>query len=311
MPVASGGLWAAVLGDPIGHSLSPALHTAAYEALGLDLDYRRIRTGESEAQSVIAPAVKDPRWCGFSVTMPLKACAVDFADRLGPVARQVGVINTLVPIRGQDGSTAVLGENTDVAGILGALHGADSALPEDHQMRSGGGPARAVIIGAGGTAAAAAVALHRWGACSVEVFLRRPGRAGLLREAAERIGLRVGLHPIEEAPEALQAADLVVCTLPAHAFDELAERLSGSGSRPDLQGLRLLDVAYDPWPSRLAVGAARCGAQVVSGLEMLYHQAVAQVRLFSAAARGGEDLDPVTESGVRTAMRASVGLMPT
>lgn len=328
MPVAAAGTpWAAVLGDPIVHSLSPALHGAAYRELGLPWRYERIRTPLEQAESVIAPALRDPLWRGFSVTMPLKARAAQFADRLTPLARQVGVVNTLAP--GTDASRArfIFGENTDVAGIVRALGGGGCPDGTETPDPAATPEVGAAIIGGGGTASAAAVALHQMGARTARVYLRDPSRAEGLRAAAERIGLQLDFRPLERAAAELEEIELAVCTLPARAFDEhlgpLAEQTDATTPEHQDEGplsrLRLLDVSYDPWPSRLATAATARGAAVSSGLQMLYHQAVEQVRLFtravpapgqeaSGAASSETGADWPEEPRVRAAMKRVVGL---
>jgi shikimate dehydrogenase len=243
---------AAVLGSPVAHSLSPVLHTAAYRALGLDWTYDRHECAEAALPGFVGGL--GPEWAGLSLTMPLKRAALEVADDVAPLAAAVGAANTLVlgPRR--------VAHNTDVAGIVGAL-----------------GPVagRAVVLGAGGTAQAALAALRELGVTEVEVLVRATARAGELRAAAERLGVapRIddALADPARAGAALRGADVVVSTLPAGAADGLAPPSGGT----------VLDVVYAPWPTAFAAAAAAAGARVVSGLEMLLHQAVAQVELMT------------------------------
>jgi len=133
---------AAVLGRPIAHSLSPVLHRAAYAALGLGWSYDAIDCGADDLRAVLDAR---PDWAGFSCTMPLKHAVLDVADEVSDAARQVGAGNTLIP-RAGGGWRA---ENTDVHGIVAALDGLAFA--------------RCTVLGAGGTAQAALVALARLG----------------------------------------------------------------------------------------------------------------------------------------------------
>jgi Shikimate dehydrogenase substrate binding domain len=152
---------AAVLGRPVAHSLSPLLHRAAYAALGLDdWTYDALDVGAGDLPVLLAGL--GPEWRGFSVTMPCKQAAVDVADLVEPLPRLLHAANTL--IRTDAGWRA---ENTDVSGIGMALQ-----LAGVEQVGA------AAIIGAGGTAAAAAVALASLGAQQVEVVVRDPARAG-------------------------------------------------------------------------------------------------------------------------------------
>jgi shikimate dehydrogenase len=238
---------AAILGRPVGHSLSPVLHTAAYGALGLDWAYTAIDCGEDELPGLLAGL--GPDWAGLSLTMPLKRAALAAADEVDPLAAAVGAANTLV-----------LGErrrayNTDVAGIAAALQEAGLSAPGS-----------AVVLGAGGTAQAALAALAALGLGRCVVLVRDTARAGELRATAARLGVEVELRA--GLPGPVPAADLVISTLPAGAAD---------GLRPP-PGAVVLDVVYPPWPTPFAAGA---GGAVVSGLAMLLHQAAAQVQLMT------------------------------
>jgi len=151
---------AAVLGRPVAHSLSPLLHRAAYAALGLtDWTYDALDVGAEDLPTLLAGLGEE--WRGFSVTMPCKQAAVDAADQVEPLPRLLHAANTLV--RTDAGWRA---ENTDVNGIGMALQ-----LAGVERVGS------ATIIGAGGTAVAAAVALSSLGAEHVDVVVRDPSRA--------------------------------------------------------------------------------------------------------------------------------------
>lgn len=233
---------AAVLGSPVAHSLSPVLHAAAYRALGLEgWSYGRHECTEDGLAGFVAGL--GPEWAGLSLTMPLKRVALDVADEVSPLAAATGAANTLVL-----GATR-RAENTDVAGIVAAL-----------------GPVsgRAVVLGAGGTAQAALAALRELGITDVTVLVRSIARAGELRAAAARLGVT----PVVEQGLGPVAADVVISTLPRGAADDLR-----------VDAAVVLDVVYAPWPTPFAAAAG--GARVVSGLEMLLHQAVAQVELMT------------------------------
>ncbi|MGQ0574751.1 MAG: shikimate dehydrogenase [Pseudonocardia sp.] len=242
---------AAVLGSPIAHSLSPVLHRAAYAALGLDdWSYDARECTEAELADVVDGL--GPEWAGLSLTMPLKRVALDVADEVTPLAAATGAANTLVLRTGRR-----VAHNTDVAGIVAALHGATG---------------RALVLGAGGTAQAALAALRELGIVDVTVAVRSIARAGELRDAAHRLGTRPTITAaLADADPVLPPAEIVVSTLPAGAADAL--RVGPSAT--------VLDVVYAPWPTPFAAAAAARGARVVSGLEMLLHQAVAQVELMT------------------------------
>jgi shikimate dehydrogenase len=281
-------LRAAVLGHPISHSKSPALHRAAYAHLGVEITYSAIDVSERELPAFMARVREEARrgegWCGLSVTMPLKAAMVAEVDEVRGVAGMLGVINTVAfepPATGEasaagTGSPRLVGYNTDVAGIVNALRHAGAATAPT-----------AAIVGGGGTAAAAVAALKELGAPGAEVFVRDVGRAAEARAAAAAVGLPITVLPIATAAAAVAGADVVISTLPPRAADGLAAALPEAfAGRRNLVPARgragvLLDVAYDPWPSRIAAAWQDAGGTVVPGLEMLIYQAVEQVRHFT------------------------------
>ena len=275
---------AAVLGHPISHSKSPALHCAAYAKLGVDIDYSAIDVTVERLPSFMESLRGDDAWCGLSVTMPLKSAMVKEVDEVRGAGAHLGVINTVV-FEHDAGQVRRVGYNTDVAGIVEAVRYA-GVVAAPH----------AAILGGGGTSAAAVAAAQQLGAHHVDVFVRDAGRAGDARAAAAAVGISLAVRPLTEAASAVAGTDLVISTFPPRAADSLAEELvalPGSGA-----GV-LLDVAYDPWPSRLAEVWQRHGGAVVPGLEMLMYQAAEQIRRFS-----GCDVD----AAVIDVMCDSVGL---
>ncbi|KIS27180.1 shikimate dehydrogenase [Arthrobacter sp. SPG23] len=259
-------LKAAVLGHPIGHSKSPALHRAAYARLGVDVEYSAIDVTVADLPAFMASVRDEPGWRGLSVTMPLKTAMVSEVDEVRGVAGILGVVNTVV-FEADGASVRRIGYNTDVAGIVNAVqHAGVVSAPS------------AVVLGGGGTAAAAIAALKDLGAPSADVFVRDVGRAAEARAASEGVGLSVRILPLSGAAAAMAAADVVITTLPPRGADALADELAALGTRTP--GV-LLDVAYDPWPSRIASVWQDGGGAVVPGLEMLLYQAVEQVRFFS------------------------------
>ena len=278
---------AAVLGHPVGHSLSPVLHAAAYEALGLTAHYTRRDVPVGEWDTFWAGARVAGDWGGFSVTMPLKPLAARDADRVTPLVRALGVANTLT--FEDDGRVAA--DNTDVMGIMSAVSAA-GAIP---------GTPRAVVLGGGATASAAVAALHGLGAETVDVVVRTPSRARTLEAVARAVGTEVRTVAWEYAAEALHTADVVVATLPPRGADELA--LQWRAQAPSVSGV-LLDAAYDPWPSRLASAWQDAGGAIAPGVDMLIFQAVDQVRWFTQ----GDPLAAIPhEDRVTAAMCRAVG----
>ncbi|MGI8627055.1 MAG: shikimate dehydrogenase [Geodermatophilaceae bacterium] len=252
------GVHCAVVGSPIAHSRSPVLHRAAYAALGLtEWSYAKFELQTAELPGWLAGL--DESWRGISVTMPVKAQALACAEDASELAAMLGAANTLV--RTNRGWQA---DNTDVAGLLGAL-GEARADP-------GPGAGVAAVVGAGGTGAAAVAALANLGYQQVDVVVRNPGRARALLTLAERLGLTARLHTWPG--DAALGAALVISAVPAAATGDLL------GHRWRV-GQTVLDVSYDPWPSRLVEAAAGAGALAVGGAAVLLWQAVRQVELMT------------------------------
>jgi shikimate dehydrogenase len=245
---------AAVLGRPIAHSLSPALHTAAYAALGLNWSYEAIDCGTDELAHVLAERAD---WAGFSCTMPLKRALLTIADEVAPLAAAVGAANTLLPLPGG----GWIADNTDVAGIVATVRGA-GRLPQS-----------VTVLGAGGTAQAVVGALAALEIPYCTALVRNPARTVELSAAAAALGVQVTVDVLAAEAPAL-GADLVVSTLPGAGADPLA-------AHPWTSGQTVLDVVYDPWPTALAAAARAAGAAVLSGAQMLLYQAAAQVELMT------------------------------
>lgn len=290
-----------VLGHPIAHSLSPALHRAAYAYLGeANLEYDRRDTLPDDLPAIMrgvrnpAGTEEAPYIAGLSVTMPLKTAVIQYCDELSETARVTGAVNTVYP-HGEK----VLGDNTDVIGIVNALRHAGL---EPQPLKDS-----AAIVGGGATAISALTALHQLGYSRVSVYARSLHKLGSVQEAADRLGVQLEQISLAELPQNLaeRGHHPVVSTLPARAADEWASQLSGLKGASATHRPVLLDVAYNPWPSVLASAWEANGGTVVSGLEMLLYQAVEQVLLFTDRTLSKGEL-----LGLVNAMCAAVDLAP-
>ena len=239
---------AAVLGRPIAHSLSPALHRAAYAALGLDWTYDAVDCGAEDLPALLDALGRE--WAGLSLTMPLKQAVLPLLDSVSDLARDVAAANTVLL---RDGRRH--GENTDVHGIVASL--AEAGITS---------VSRAVVLGGGATARSALAALRALGCLTPVLVVRSEPRETLA--AAARLGVTPTVS--YDLDLDLGGGDLLVSTLPAGAADRFARY---AGDVP-----ALLDVVYDPWPTALAEA---CRGVVVSGASMLLHQAAEQVRLMT------------------------------
>ena len=246
----------AVLGDPIAHSLSPALHRAGYAAVGLDWTYDAHRVAAGELSGFIRGL--DASWRGLSLTMPLKREAMGLADAVAPVARVAGAANTLLLV---DGSLHA--DNTDVPGAVAALRAAYDG-PVTH----------ATILGGGATAASTALAMVELGARSVTLLVRSPARAAETLAAIDRHPARpaVTVGSLDDDPV---VGDVVVSSIPAEAQSEdLVDRCAAVPA--------VFEVLYDPWPTPLAASAG--DRVLVTGLDLLLHQAALQFEIFTGLA---------------------------
>ncbi len=246
---------AAVLGSPIAHSLSPALHRAAYAALGLDWTYDGIEVASGGLASFFAGLTGE--WAGLSLTMPLKQEVLPLLTSASRLVDVTGAANTVVLAGGER-----VGHNTDVQGIVAALREAGVD-----------GIARAAVIGAGATAASAVVALHDLGAHDIRVVARSASRARALEPVAAAVGVTLRYATFDPLEVEDGWSQVVVSTVPSRG--EFASQADPDGSVP------LLDVVYDPWPTPLAARYLEAGAVVVGGAQMLLHQAAAQVELMT------------------------------
>ncbi len=255
-------LRSAVLGSPVAHSLSPVLHRAGYAAAGLDGWEYGLHDVDVPG---LAPFVDglDDSWRGLSLTMPLKEAALGLAREVSAVARRAGAANTLV--RRADGGWDAT--NTDVVGVERALR---PHLP--------GTPTRALVIGAGATARSCVLALAALGVTTLTVRARDTGRAADL--LAWALDLGVGIRNGSVAgidPWVSTRDDVVVSTVPPTAGEQVATTVPAGHA-----GV-FLDVVYADWPTPPARAAAAAGMTVVSGLDLLVHQAAEQFTLFTGS----------------------------
>ncbi|MGP6173079.1 shikimate dehydrogenase [Corynebacterium sp. A21] len=249
---------AAVLGFPIDHSRSPLLHNAGYRELGLgDWEYGRFECTAEQLPELVAKA--DESYAGFSVTMPAKFAALEFADEVTDRAAEIGSANTLV--RTDSGWRA---DNTDCDGIAGAL----AELLGSASLEG----AHALVLGGGGTARPALWTLAAAGVEKLTV-LNRSDKSAELAPLATIRGAQFEMADFSgDLKEIAVGADLIVSTLPAGVL---------SGMERQLAHAPIFDVSYEPWPTPLTVQAAANGHRTVGGHVMLAHQAYGQFEQFT------------------------------
>lgn len=258
-------MWAAVIGSPIAHSLSPVIHRAAWQQLGIDgWEYRRAEVTEESLPTFIGQL--DESFRGLSVTMPCKQAVMPLLDAIDPLASAVGAVNTVVPSAGM-----LAGFNTDVTGIASAIRRACS--------RSGVPvPSSALVLGARATASSALAALGELGITTTTVAARRFGGPGSVISAASRLGVsveQVMWSDVSAVASAAARADVLISTLPAGVADPIASRLAPR------EGQILLDVIYSPRDTALRTTFEKAGGVVAEGTDMLVYQGAAQVQLMT------------------------------
>jgi shikimate dehydrogenase len=240
------------MGDPVAHSLSPTIHQAAFEAMGIDW----VSVGFHVTPPRLADAMRGMRGldvAGMSVTMPHKSAVVAEMDELSSVAAKLGAVNCITNQAGR-----LVGDNTDGEGFL-------RALAEGTGMDIAG--ARCVVIGAGGAARAVILALGDVGAAEVAVVNRSADRAASAARLAGQAG-RLG------EPEDLYDADLVVQATPAGMAG-----VAGVSALPGIPldalgpGKTVVDIVVNPPETELVLRARATGARAIGGLGMLVHQA--------------------------------------
>jgi len=245
---------AAVIGDPVRHSLSPRLHNAGFAALGLDWFYVACPVAKGQAAQAIE-AMRTLGIEGLSVTMPHKKSVAVAVDDLSPTAAKLGAVNCVR----RDGDWLV-GENTDGVGFVDSLRSQLQMDPDGLTI---------VIVGAGGAARSIALAMAEHGA-QVGIFNRTATSA---EEVVEIVGAASSV--VQE--EAIRDADVIVNATPLGMSNDSLP------FDPSLlsKGQSLIDLIYEPEKTALLVEAESLGVKTLNGVGMLLHQAGAQFQLWT------------------------------
>jgi len=287
-----------VLGDPVRHSLSPAMHNAALAELGLEWAYLALPTPAADLATVVR-ALEAMGCRGLSVTIPHKQAVAELCRERSPLAQRVGAVNTLVPLDGG----GWMGTNTDVEGFMAPLR---------HGPWQG---KRALVLGCGGSARAVVAGLVELGFGAITVAARRPEALAAFVQTcgpwAPQLTPLAWSDLDKSTNKALTQADLVVNTTPigmagakdpAGATDPAARKACPLNSaqldqlRP---GATVYDLIYTPRPTQLLRQAAQRGCPTQDGLEMLVQQGAAALRLWSG-------LETVPTDAMRTAVKAAL-----
>ena len=270
-----------VIGNPVEHSLSPAIHNAAFQKLDLNFVYLAFRV------EAIGDAIKGLRalgnFRGASVTIPHKVAAVPFLDTVEPTARHIGAINTIVAEGG-----SLTGYNTDATGALRALREGGVALKGQHVVMLGsGGAARAIAFALGTEAGIARLSL---------LGIDEGERTALAQDLQSKTGLTVQAAPLDDATlrQVLPEAQVLVHCTPMG----MSPNVQGTSVPAPLlhAGLTVMDIVYNPRETRLLREAKAAGCRTIPGLEMFLHQAAAQFELWTNQAAPTDVMRAVLES---------------
>ena len=250
-----------IVGWPVEHSLSPAIHTAAFEASGLDWTYVPLPVPPRALPEALA-GLAALGFRGANVTMPHKTETADLVGDLSEDARLLRAVNTIVVRDGE-----LEGHNTDAPGF-------DRFLRRDAGFDPSG--ATALIYGAGGAARACALALARAGVAGLTVAARDEARAGPLVSIVEGVGVPIAVMGSGEVGGL--SADLVVNATPVGA----AGAEAAHPSLPRLgAGVLVVDLLYDPPTTDLQIRAREAGATALGGLGHLLQQAALSFELWT------------------------------
>lgn len=257
---------AGVIGHPLSHSLSPAMHNAVYAELGLDWVYLPLHVRDEIGLRRLVAAIESLPFVGFNVTMPYKQAVLELCDEVAMAAEIAGAVNTVHVVEGR-----LVGYNTDGRGLVEALESEAGFAPKDKEV---------VIVGAGGAAAAAFVGLTLAHVARITVVNRNPQRAEeLLDRMSAHLGSGAGWVLPAAAEEAVRSADLIVNATPAGMRPDDSSPVPVAWIGP---GQTVFDMVYGTaTPTALVRGAREVGAQVCDGLGMLVAQGATAVDIWN------------------------------
>lgn len=257
---------AGVIGHPLRHTLSPAMHNAVYEHMGLDWVYVPLHVEDEVGLRRLLAAARSMEFVGFNVTMPFKKLALELCDEVATVAAMAGAVNTVHCARG-----TLIGYNTDGRGLLESLESDASFVPEG---------ARVAVIGSGGAAGAALVSLMLARVASISVVNRTLENAEelLSRMRAHCGPTRLAAVALADGRDAVSAADLVLNCTPLGMREGDPSPVAADWLR---EGQIVYDMVYGGGPTELVKSARKVGARAHDGLGMLVAQGAIAVDIWN------------------------------
>ena len=259
-----------IIGDPIDHSLSPAIHNAAFNTLGLNCSYIAFRVQEDQLKNSL-DSLRAIKIGGFNVTMPHKVKVLDYVDSHDKTVQLVGAANT---VNNEDGKFCAY--NTDVIGFIKPLH----------QRKIDFNGLEVFILGAGGAARAVIAALSsEKGIRNINIFNRNSDRSTKLTNMAKKLGLEATIITNDEIQIIASKCNLIINTTPLGMNEEKSLIKPSSIRRDSI----VYDIVYKPIVTNLVENAKTAGAEIVYGYEMLLEQATASFKIWL-------QIDPPIES---------------
>ena len=250
-----------IIGDPIDHSLSPAIHNAAFSSLGLNCSYISFRVQEGQLKNSL-DSLRAINIGGFNVTMPHKVRVLEYVDQYDKTVELVGAANT---VKNEDGKFCAY--NTDVLGFIKPLR----------QRGIDFNGFEVTILGAGGAARAVAVALAgERGIANINIVNRNTDRSKELANLLKKLGLKASIVSSDNIQNIASKSNLIINTTPLGMKDEQS-LIKSSSIRKDAI---VYDIVYKPINTNLLENARTAGAEVVYGYEMLLEQAVASFKIW-------------------------------
>ncbi|MSQ77271.1 MAG: shikimate dehydrogenase [Nitrospiraceae bacterium] len=270
-----------LLGNPVEHSLSPAIHNAAFEKLGLNFVYLAFKVEDLPGAVKGLRALGNLR--GFSVTIPHKVAIMPLLDDVEQTARNIGAVNTIVIENGR-----LLGSNTDASGALRALTEAGATLRGEN----------VVLLGSGGAARAIAFALAAGAGIAKLTLLGidEKERAGLAKDLKARTSLQLadGTITDDALRHAIEESKVLLHCTPLGMHPNVREScVPASLLKPHLT---VMDIVYNPLDTKLLTDARAAGCKTIRGLEMFLNQAVGQFELWTKQKAPADVMRKVLES---------------
>lgn len=250
-----------IIGDPIDHSLSPAIHNAAFTTLGLNCSYIAFRVQEGQLKQSM-DSLRAINIGGFNVTMPHKVTILEYVDSSDKIVEMVGAANT---VNNEGGKFCAY--NTDVVGFIEPLHQRKIDL-RGYEV---------LILGAGGAARAVAVALaQEKGVAKINILNRNMDRSTNLANVINNLGLTANIISHDEIQKIAFRSNLIINTTSLGMKNEESLIMSSSISKESI----VYDIVYRPIETKLLENAKTAGAQVIYGYEMLLEQAIASFKIW-------------------------------